>query len=66
MNHRDYDNWKLSTPDYYDDDRVECERCNDLVNDETMQEYSWIDADGDRQTKFICENCVAKIEMGDI
>lgn len=57
-----YDNWKLDNryddSDYY---KSECEGCDELFEDERLDEVSYRDADCDLQVKFLCECCKHKV-----
>lgn len=64
MNNQQYDNWKLDSPNY--SDQYDCERCDELFDESDLQEVTYLDADGDRQTKFICGSCLDRINEGDV
>jgi hypothetical protein len=57
-----YDNWKLDNgfkdDDYY---KSTCEKCEELFEDDDLNEVTWRDADGDRKTMFLCEGCEHKV-----
>jgi len=50
-----YDTWKLDNgePDYY-----ECEHCEARCNDDEIEETTFRDADGDKQTLSLCRKCI--------
>ena len=65
MELKDYDTYKLTTPDYYDSDLELCELCDEVFHEDDIQEFTYKDADGDRQTRFICPSCIDKINQGE-
>ena len=50
-----YDDWKL---DNGDTDLCECEGCEIILDENRIEETSFIDADGDRRSLWLCVKCV--------
>lgn len=57
-----YDDWRLGNGETIWD----CENCTITGEEEEFEEYSWYDADRDRQCKFLCRKCIDRIEEGDV
>jgi hypothetical protein len=58
------DSYKLASPDY--SDQYECQKCDELFDDEDLHEMTYFDADGDKQTKHLCGGCIDRIHEGDV
>jgi len=64
MGLENYDNWKLDNGEV---EGCQCEGCDEVFRDEEdVQEYSWRDADFDKQTKFLCDKCIERIQDGGV
>lgn len=66
---RGYDNWRLSNGEderVVNEDLFECDACDSYTREEDFEEVTYRDADGDKQTKFLCECCQEKAMMGEL
>ena len=42
------------------DDMDVCEGCEDVLGEDDLEEVRYMDADGDRQSMWLCEQCIDK------
>lgn len=54
---KEHDDYKLDTPQW---DKVECDHCEELFEEDDVNEVWYRDADRDKRCLWLCEKCEEK------